>query len=49
MLIESQHPILAAVEVEKTSLPVNGKAAWVGNSIIGAEGSEWRSGQVEGK
>src|SRR4029077_2949360 len=38
--VERQHPVGAAVEKEQTFVPIDGKAAWIGNAAVTAEGTE---------
>jgi len=38
--VERQHPVGAAVEKEQPFVPIDGKAAWIGNAAVTAEGTE---------
>src|ERR1700738_4081510 len=45
--IERQHPVGAAVEKEQPFVPIEGKAAWIGNAAVTAEGTERPAIEVE--
>jgi len=47
--VERQHPVGAAVEKEQPFVPIDGKAAWIGNAAVTAEGTERPAIEVEGQ
>src|ERR1700739_715525 len=47
--VERQHSVGAAVEKEQPFVPIDGKAAWIGNAAVTAEGTERPATEVEGQ
>ena len=47
--VERQHPVGTAVEKEQPFVPIDGKAAWIGNAAVTAEGTERPAIEVEGQ